>query len=74
MAIVLKILNKALTPKNPVINEIDLHKLVTAAADQKILKTRQDPWHIFRYYRTELVKRGALKQISPLPAQGAPAA
>lgn len=61
--VILRILNKALTPQKPVISEPELNKLVLAAHQSGALKTKQDAWHIFRYYRTDLIKRGALKQV-----------
>lgn len=61
--VIVKILLGALTVNKPVISEPELNKLVLAAHKAGTLKTKQDAWHIFRYYRTDLVKRGALKQV-----------
>ena len=61
--VILKILNRALSTSKPVISEPELNKLVVAAHTSGALKTKQDAWHIFRYYRTDLIKRGALKQV-----------
>ena len=61
--VILKILNRALSTARPVISEPELNKLVLAAHSAGTLKTKQDAWHIFRYYRTDLIKRGALKQV-----------
>jgi hypothetical protein len=61
--VIVKILLGALTKSKPVISEPELNKLVLAAHAAGKLKTKQDAWHIFRYYRTDLVKRGVLKQV-----------
>ena len=61
--VIVKILLRALTTQKPVISEVELNKLVVAAHTSGALKTKQDAWHIFRYYRTDLVKRGVLKQV-----------
>ena len=61
--VILRILNKVLTTAKPVISEPELNKLVLAAHQNGTLKTKQDPWHIFRYYRTDLKKRGALREV-----------
>ena len=61
--VIVKILLRALTTQKPVISEPELNKLVLAAHNSGALKTKQDAWHIFRYYRTDLIKRGVLKQV-----------
>lgn len=61
--VLLTIMNSALTKDNPVISEPELHKLVVAAHAAGRLKTKQEPWHIFRYYRTSLKSAGALKEL-----------
>ena len=61
--VIVKILLRALTTEKPVISEPELNELVVAAHASGALKTKQDAWHIFRYYRTDLVKRGVLKQV-----------
>lgn len=62
--VILKILRAALTSPAarvvngvPVISEVELNKLVLAAHESGALKTKQDAWHIFRYYRTSLSKQ-----------------
>ena len=67
--VVLNIMNKALTKERPMITEPELHKLVVAAHAAGSLKTKQEPWHIFRYYRTSLKSAGALKEIVLSPAE-----
>lgn len=62
--VILTIMNSALTTEKPVISEPELHKLVVAAHAAGKLKTRQEPWHIFRYYRTSLKSAGALKEVT----------
>ncbi len=61
--VIMQIMNSALTTEKPVISEPELHKLVTAAHAAGRLKTRQEPWHIFRYYRTSLKSAGALREV-----------
>jgi hypothetical protein len=61
--VLLSIMNSALTKEKPVISEPELHKLVVAAHAVGRLKTKQDPWHIFRYYRTSLKSAGALREV-----------
>ena len=62
--VIVKILLGALTKSKPVISEPELNKLVVAAYAAGKLKTKQDPWHIFRYYRTALKKRGVLQEVT----------
>lgn len=73
-ATVLRILRDGLTAKGartvkiegkdvPVVSETDLHKMIEAAVKSGALKTKQEPFHIFRYYRTDLVKQGVLRQV-----------
>jgi hypothetical protein len=45
--------------KNGQITEADLKRVVETRAAE--LKTRQDPWRIFQYYRPTLIKGGYLK-------------
>ncbi len=61
--VIMQIMNSALTAEKPVISEPELHKLVVAAHAAGRLKTRQEPWHIFRYYRTSLKTAGALREV-----------
>ena len=61
--VIVKILLRALTTEKPVISEPELNELVVAAHASGALKTKQDAWHIFRYYRTDLTKKGVLKQV-----------
>jgi hypothetical protein len=63
MKVVLLILNENLTAEKPVISEPDLHALIVEAAVNGSLKTKQDPWRIFQYYRTELVKTGVVESV-----------
>jgi hypothetical protein len=62
--VILTIMNKALSKEKPVISEPELHKLVVAAHAAGTLKTKQEPWHIFRYYRTSLKSAGALREVT----------
>ena len=41
--------------------ETALKKLVNELAEKQILKTRQNPWRIFQYYRNVIQKLGWLK-------------
>jgi hypothetical protein len=61
--VILGIMNRALTVDKPIISEPELHKLILAAHERGALKTKQDPWHIFRYYRTGLKTAGVLREV-----------
>ena len=43
------------------ISEAKLQTLVKEAASNGVLKTKQDPWRIFQYYRAQLISAGSLK-------------
>ncbi len=64
---ILQVMDKALTKEKPVITEVDLNALIVKAHAEGRLKTKQDPWHIFRYYRTSLKSAGALREIVMKP-------
>lgn len=74
-SVILKIVKQALIAPDArkhegevVVDEPTLKRMVEAAKASGSLKTKQDAWHIFRYYRTDLKKRGVLREISlPLP-------
>ena len=83
-AVMLKLLNAALASSaaitvngEPAISEVEMNKLVVAAEKNALLKTKQDPWHIFRYYRTLMsksVKDGGLAILKTVPIPVVPAA
>ncbi len=72
--LVLRLLDSAMTTERPFATEPEIHALVTAAFARGELKTKQDPFYIFQYYRSVMLKNGALRQITlgadgkPLPA------
>ncbi len=62
--VIMQVMNHMLTADKPTVSEPELHKAIVAAHAAGQLKTRQDPWHIFRYYRTALKTAGALREVS----------
>lgn len=69
--VLLRLVNGAVSPDKPVVSEPELHALVVEAKRNGTLKTKQEPWQIFRYYRTTLVKVGALRQVEVQAAAAA---
>jgi hypothetical protein len=61
--VILSVMNRLLTKEKPVVSEPDLHKAIVAEHAAGRLKTKQEPWHIFRYYRTALKSAGALREV-----------
>lgn len=61
--IILSLMNRLLSTEKPIVSETDLHKAIVAEHAAGRLKTKQEPWHIFRYYRTALKNAGALREV-----------
>ena len=58
----LQIVAESVDPKTQTIDEASLKAAVEAKC--ATLKTRQDPWRIFQYYRTKLINSGNLKMTA----------
>jgi hypothetical protein len=55
----LQIISESVNKETLTINEVDLKAAIEAKC--ALLKTRQEPWRIFQYYRTGLINSGCLK-------------
>jgi hypothetical protein len=52
-----------LIQENEPISEARFHGVITVARDSGRLKTKQDPWDIYRYYRAQLRQQRALREV-----------
>lgn len=62
--LMLDLVNRNTSDTKPVIAEPELQKIVAEAKSKGVLKTKQDAWRIFTYYRTDLVKAGYLREVA----------